>query len=357
MGDNLEADLLELLNPSTRADVRGVAVQQVLGMTGSKEGCAFITQHGKLLECLLQLLADKNPHIAKEAVKIMTNLTAEESAALALLQPSLELSMTEAMTRLLEQCLDPATTDTSLCCVLTNLTRVADCARFVARVVMESEEERGGLAKFVQRLGDLYNKKSPSFSAVSTVLMNLTQVPCVRRGLMVPPDRLLMQLLPIISVSSSLSACKAIIGTVQNCCFEYDFHDWLLGEGVDLLPRLLLPLAGPEEFDEDDMEKLPLDLQYLPDTKERERDPEVRNMLIKSIHKLCSTKVGRRFVKEKNTYVVLRELHKWEKNEENGESIHNVIDILISDEPEAGMEDLHSVKIPSHVEEKFEQGS
>ena len=55
---------------------------------------------------------------------------------------------------------------------------------------------------------------------------------------------------------------------------------------MDLLPRLLLPLAGPEEFDEDDMERLPLELQYLPDTKEREADPEVRKMLIQAVNKV-----------------------------------------------------------------------
>ena len=41
-------------------------------------------------------------------------------------------------------------------------------------------------------------------------------------------------------------------------------HEWLLGDDVDILPQLLLPLAGGEEFNEEDTEKLPLDLQYLP---------------------------------------------------------------------------------------------
>ena len=65
-----------------------------------------------------------------------------------------------------------------------------------------------------------------------------------------------------------------------------DFHEWLLSEGVDILPRLLLPLAGPEEFDDDDMEKLPDDLQYLPPDKTREPDPDVRIMLLESIYQV-----------------------------------------------------------------------
>lgn len=45
---------------------------------------------------------------------------------------------------------------------------------------------------------------------------------------------------------------------------------------MDILPRLLLPLAGPEEFDEEDNDKLPLELQYLPSDKNREEDPDIR---------------------------------------------------------------------------------
>ena len=62
-----------------------------------------------------------------------------------------------------------------------------------------------------------------------------------------------------------------------------DYHSWLLSDEVDILSRLLLPLAGNEEFDEDDMEKLPVDLQYLPPEKEREQDPDLRLALIEAI--------------------------------------------------------------------------
>ena len=52
---------------------------------------------------------------------------------------------------------------------------------------------------------------------------------------------------------------------------------------MDILPHLLLPLAGPEEFPEDDMEKLPPDLQYLDENKQREADPDIRRMLLDSL--------------------------------------------------------------------------
>lgn len=54
----------------------------------------------------------------------------------------------------------------------------------------------------------------------------------------------------------------------------------LLSPEIDLLSRLLLPLAGPEEFDFEDNEKLPDDLQYLPPTKDREEDADIRIMIL-----------------------------------------------------------------------------
>ena len=65
--------------------------------------------------------------------------------------------------------------------------------------------------------------------------------------------------------------------------FNTDYHEWLLGPDVDVLPNLLLPLAGPEELPEDEMDQLPLDLQYLPEDKKREPDEDIRLMLIETL--------------------------------------------------------------------------
>ena len=69
-----------------------------------------------------------------------------------------------------------------------------------------------------------------------------------------------------------------------------DFHEWLLSDDVDILPRLLLPLAGGEEINDDDMEKLPLDLQYLEPSKQREHDPDIRKMLLDTIYQVKPSK-------------------------------------------------------------------
>ena len=57
---------------------------------------------------------------------------------------------------------------------------------------------------------------------------------------------------------------------------------------MDILPSLLLPLAGPEELSEDEAERLPIDLQYLPNDKTREEDPDIRKMLLEALTKVSS---------------------------------------------------------------------
>jgi hypothetical protein len=54
---------------------------------------------------------------------------------------------------------------------------------------------------------------------------------------------------------------------------------------VDLLPRLLLPLAGPtpDTFDEEDVDKLPIDLQYLDEDKKVEEDADIRKLILESL--------------------------------------------------------------------------
>lgn len=87
----------------------------------------------------------------------------------------------------------------------------------------------------------------------------------------------IQRLLPFTEYYDDTVRRGGIVGTLKNCCFETEYHEWLLSPEVDILPRLLLPLAGPEEFDDDDNDKLPVELQYLPDDKIRDPDPDIRS--------------------------------------------------------------------------------
>lgn len=89
-------------------------------------------------------------------------------------------------------------------------------------------------------------------------------------------DRTVIQRLLPFTEYSDIVFRGGIIGILKNCTFDTENHEWLLSPEVDLLSYLLLPLAGPEEFDDEDNDKLPINLQYLPETKTRETDPDLR---------------------------------------------------------------------------------
>lgn len=137
------------------------------------------------------------------------------------------------------------------------------------------------------------------------------------------------KLLPFTEYKDSIVRRGGVIGALKNICFDEENHQWLLSKEVDLLPHLLLPLAGPEEFDDEDNDKLPIDLQYLPENKEREMDTDIRIMLLDALLQLCATKQTREFLRRQNTYVILREYHKWENDKAALLACENVIDILI----------------------------
>lgn len=75
--------------------------------------------------------------------------------------------------------------------------------------------------------------------------------------------------------------------TLSNICVItfslIESHAWLLGEDVEVAARLLLPLAGPDVFTLEENDSLPIDLQYLPDDKTREPDPEIRKLLLEAL--------------------------------------------------------------------------
>lgn len=347
-----ETELLGLLSSNSPDAIKGLAVHYLLGMTGTAEGCSFIGERKKLFVTLLNLMFSPNTALRAEAEKCVLNLTADEKLVTALLK--IKEPMEETVFKLLQRCVDVEQSCNMTLSVLGNLTRVSDGAELVANVVVEKDSV--GLKKLVDVIIQLYEKKALTLGATCKLLMNLTQVSTIRQALMLPPDHLLLRLLALMSLfSSSLAPIKGVVGAVKNCCFEYEFHSWLLKEENNFLSHILLPLSGPEEFDEEDMDRLPLDLQYLPSDKQREPDAEIRLMLVQTLHKMLSTKSGRLYLKDKNVYVIMRELHKAETVEDNITEIMNVIDILIGDEPEEGMEELHKIDIPHHLKEKFER--
>ncbi|XP_029441710.1 protein HGH1 homolog isoform X2 [Rhinatrema bivittatum] len=345
MDEEQATELLVFLSVDTRPDLKGQATEYILGLTASAEGRKFLASRADFLQALLTLTSDLSLAIVKDSYHSLINLSADPSVH----KPM--ISGTQLLPVLLKRLLDPDCIFADhICTLLSNLSREEDTCRQVFQAL---QEEGMGLAKLVEVFcTEGYNRKA-SLHYLGPFLSNLTQLPETREFI-VDRNRCVMQrLLPFTQYEGSTVRRGGVIATLRNCCFDSSCHEWLLSEAVDLLPFLLLPLAGPEEFSEKEMEGFPLDLQYLPEDKKREEDPDIRRMLIEAIMLLTATKAGRQLVREKGTYLILRELHKWEKEPDVRIACEKLIQVLIGDEPETGMENLMHVTIPADVEEKL----
>jgi hypothetical protein len=87
------------------------------------------------------------------------------------------------------------------------------------------------------------NTKGPYRHYLSTTLSNLSQLQCIRDELLLRTDPLITSLF-IFTEHSDIKRRGGVIGTIRNCTFDTSYHKWLL-ESIDILPRILLPLAGP----------------------------------------------------------------------------------------------------------------
>ncbi|KAJ7147621.1 hypothetical protein C8R43DRAFT_526799 [Mycena crocata] len=145
-----------------------------------------------------------------------------------------------------------------------------------------------------------------------------------------------------------------VASTLKNCSFHVPGHQAILSPdsesvsvppsasvapGIDALPYLLLPLAGPEEFDLEDQEKLPDALQFLPPTKVREPDAAIRLMHVETLLLLCHTRWGRDYLREHGVYEIVRAAHENESVDKISEHIERLVNLLKGDEPEVDPSD------------------
>ena len=369
MANNSEmAELIPFLNPNgQRPDVKSLALQYILGLTGSMDGLNSIKEltsdtkgtnsdlYKSLFSYLVGLTAStEQESISKDASLALINLTADKSLASSALKLQSGLpnpSVAELWSRVEDPnspIADPA------CMILSNFTHDSkSCSQ-----VLEDLTSVGiSLDRIVTIFcNEAYNQRGANLHYLAPFISNLTQEFEARKQLLDEDNPVnISKLSAFTDYPGSHVRRGGVIGTIRNCCFETSSHDWLLSEdnGIDILPRLLLPLAGPTPLDMDpeEVDKLPVDLQYLDDEKKIEQDPDLRKMLLESIHQLCATKSGRESIRARNAYQILKQLHKTEKDPNVKLACENVVDLLIKKEGsgEITVDNFHDVDVPPEM--------
>uniref|UniRef100_A0A1A9WM90 Protein HGH1 homolog n=1 Tax=Glossina brevipalpis TaxID=37001 RepID=A0A1A9WM90_9MUSC len=361
-------ELAQFMQTSQRLDVKTVALTHVLdstveiilslvGLTGTEEGKSAILSVDDILTALFHLTTDECLTLAKDAVLVLINLTAEEAGALKIynisreIQPSFEL-IPLAISHIINENSNLAEPWSM---VLSNLTRTESIVYGILDIL---DQDRTVMMQLIKAFTKLqYNQKKAKLDYLGPIFCNLTQTSRGRELLCRNKYELLDKILPFARYEESLIRRGSTIGILKNICFDPIYHEIILREPDDILNVILYPLCGPEEFTDEEYELLPMDLQYLPDTKTREQDPDLRKMLLECLLQLCATRKSRQHLRSKGVYEILREYHKWEQKDGKDKdcllACENVVDILIKKEEEISVDNYKEVEISKDMKEMF----
>ena len=153
---------------------------------------------------------------------------------------------------------------------------------------------------------------------------------------------------------------RPVLTYKRNCAFYAQGHRAILAPesdivivppsdlrapGIDALQYILLPLAGPEEFDLDIQEQLPEALQFLPPTKKREANAAFRLTHVETLLLLCTTRWGRDHLRTHGVYEVVRALHEQEVNDAVSEHVERLVNLLKRAEGPETTQDLQVEEI------------
>ncbi|XP_055541950.1 protein HGH1 homolog [Wyeomyia smithii] len=341
-------EITPFLSKSSRLDLKAVSLSHVLGLTGSKDGIVLIGKCTPLLINIVELTGDDSEAVQKGAVLTLVNLSAEQCGAEQLVTKLADRIVPLAYEAILNE---NSKMSDAWSMVLCNMTRPEHLVEIVVEQLDKIEYAFEKLATCFNRIN--FNQQKGHLNYLGPLFSNLSQSKRGRELFCNRKTDLLTRILPFVHHEGSIVRRGGAVGLLKNICFDTTVHEWLLSGEVDVLPFILLPLAGPEEFDEETNAKLPVELQYLGPEKGCEEDPDIRKMLVESLGQLCATRKGREYLRDRGTYEILRELHKFECSPAGDPRVlaacESVVDVLIRTEDEIGEDNLKTLDIPDDV--------
>lgn len=126
---------------------------------------------------------------------------------------------------------------------------------------------------------------------------------------------------------------RGVASTIKNVAFDIPSHQMLFDEdGANLLPYILLPITGPEEFSDDETMSMLPDLQLLPPDKKRDEDHQIILTHLETLLLLTTTREGRDLMRKVQVYPIIRECHLHVENEEVREGCDRLVQVLMRSE-------------------------
>lgn len=220
----------------------------------------MIRRSDPLLRATIDLTDEKVAAIRRDAFLVLVNVSATDEGAINILNAEEKL-----VQKSVDEILNENSTLADPCAMfLSNLSRPKANVEQVLDVLSSMEHSIDRLLTAFTR--KQFNQKEMNLDYIGPVFSNLTQSPRGREIVCDPEKHMLIRILPF-THHEKLIRRGGATGILKNICFDSPRHDWLLSEEVNVLPFILLPLAGPEEYSEEDNDKFPIELQVRSEMK------------------------------------------------------------------------------------------
>ncbi|KJZ77947.1 hypothetical protein HIM_02584 [Hirsutella minnesotensis 3608] len=289
----------------------------------------------------LKLLIKDHPKIAEHVLSILINLSADPEILKELATDDKFLDV--VFSYIIKQ---EEPNANSLAMLLANIAKW-DGFKGVLQRKQPAPAELGSDELVLNQLLDLfvkgqdgsYNKKA-DFDYLAYVFADLAKHVEVRRFFVGVQDYdgiIPLTKLKVFTEHKSDIRRKGVASTIKNVAFDVDAHPSFLDDAaIDILPYILLPITGSEEYDADDtMDMLP-DLQLLPPDKKRDPDSQNVQTHVETLTLLTTTRPGRDLMRRVKVYPIIRETHAHVDDDGVKEACERLVQVLMRDEePEA----------------------
>ncbi|KHN97045.1 putative domain UPF0507 [Metarhizium album ARSEF 1941] len=330
------------------------------------EPAIFKTQDMKPIKNLKLLIRDY-PKIAEQVLTILINLSGDPEVAEDLVNDEkfIGVILDHIVVRLVQpKSTSPPTTSESsnrsrlqgqeepnanlLAMLLANLSKL-DGFKSVLGRKQSAPEALGSDDSVMNQLMDLfvkgqdgaYNKKA-DFDYLAYVFADLSKHEQVRKHFLTEQEYdgvIPLAKIRVFTEHKSDVRRKGVASTIKNVAFNVDSHSKFLDEeGINILPYVLLPITGNEEYEvEDTMEMLP-DLQLLPPDKQRDSDKNNIQTHVETLTLLTTTREGRDLLRKVRVYPIIRETHLRVDDEGVREACERLVQVLMRDEDVEGQD-------------------
>ncbi|KAL7946465.1 hypothetical protein V8C42DRAFT_320684 [Trichoderma barbatum] len=315
--------------------IRAVAIEHLVPFSES-EPSIFKAEELKPVKHLKFLVRDI-AKIAEHALTILINLTGDQEILEFVAKDEKFLEM------VFSHIVHPEEPNADLLAMLlANITKFEGSKAFLHRK-QEAPSQLGSDDQVINQLMDLfvkgqdgaYNKKA-HFDYLAYVFADLAKHTEIRQYFLAEQayDSVIpLTKLKVFTEHKSDIRRKGVANTIKNAAFEIPAHPSFLSESdINILPYILLPITGNEEYDVDDsMDMLP-DLQLLPPDKKRDSDISNIQTHVETLTLLTTTLEGRELMRKVNVYAIIRETHMRVNDEGVQDACDRLVQVLMRDE-------------------------